>query len=199
MRTPLAALGFGLLALVPADGRAGAVQEANATCMSATAILVVSDGAEDTKPWRMIHNVIRTNKKWKIVPAPLTNAWGRVALVRWSIKHPYKGGPTTAYTVQCGDGGTCNAIAKKMAERFPEMVRRRRLLRRVEPGRGIDAGSSDCAAASPERGADRGAETTGTTEQRSGTRAPRRQGGNPAGPAKSTIGVAGRPGPERQP
>ena len=115
-----AALGFGGVALLPADGMAGDVKEANATCMSATALLIVSDGADDDKPWRTIRNVIRSNKNWTIVPAPESNVTDRIALTRWTIKHTYKGGPTTAYTVQCGHGGTCNEVARRFAERFPQ-------------------------------------------------------------------------------
>jgi len=118
----VAALAFGSVALAAADTRAGSVKEANATCMTATAVLLVSDGADDAKAWQPIRDVVKSNSKWTLIPTPEPNVTDKVALTKWSIKHTYKGGPTTAYTAQCGHGGTCNEVAHRFLDKFPQMT-----------------------------------------------------------------------------
>ncbi len=115
--------GLGVAALLaPVDTLAGNVKETSPTCMTATAIMMVSDGADDARPFEVIRELVRSNKNWTLIASPEPNVTDRIAITRWSIKHTYKGGPTTAYTAQCGHGGTCNAIAHLMADRFPQMV-----------------------------------------------------------------------------
>lgn len=107
---------------VPLLARAGDVKEADRSCRTATAILLTGDGADDTSRWSKIREVLATNGEWKIVNEPPVDRVGEVALRRFDIKHTFKGGPTVAYTVVCGHGGTCNDVAVKFREKFPTMT-----------------------------------------------------------------------------
>lgn len=103
-----------------ADG--GDVKEANETCYTATAILLGGDGNDESTRVDMIRRTIERGKKWTIVSEPPNNRWGEVALVKFDVKTPYKGGPTVAYTVQCGHGGTCNEVAKAFRKDYPTLT-----------------------------------------------------------------------------
>lgn len=105
-------------AATAADGPKGA-RTANATCFTATAILLVGDGSDHERAWSMIRQVAQSNKRWTIVPEMQPNTVGTLALVQFDVKHQYKGGPTTAYAVQCGHGGTCNEVAVAFAAKHP--------------------------------------------------------------------------------
>ncbi len=101
---------------------AGDVKEADATCHTATAILVTGDGGDEDSRWSKIREVVSANKKLTVVREAPTNRVGEVALTRFDIKHTFKGGPTVAYTVQCGHGGTCNDVAKEFHAKFPSLT-----------------------------------------------------------------------------
>ncbi|NUO48077.1 MAG: hypothetical protein HOV80_04390 [Polyangiaceae bacterium] len=111
-----AALAFALPTL------AGDVKEADATCHTATAILLTGDGNSEDAHWSKIREVVSANKKLTVVREAPTNRVGEVALTRFDIKHTFKGGPTVAYTVQCGHGGTCNDVAKEFHTKFPTLT-----------------------------------------------------------------------------
>ncbi|MBK8942059.1 MAG: hypothetical protein IPM79_31755 [Polyangiaceae bacterium] len=49
------------------------------------------------------------------------NRVGEVAVVRYDVRHTYKGGPTVAYTVACGHGGTCNDVANEFRKEHPTL------------------------------------------------------------------------------
>ena len=102
--------------------RAGDVKEADASCNTATAVLLTGDGNDDAGRWQKIREVVSSNKAWTVVRDAPNNRVGDVALTRFDIKHTFKGGPTVAYTVQCGHGGTCNDVANKFREKFPTMT-----------------------------------------------------------------------------
>jgi hypothetical protein len=101
-----------------ADGGKG-VQEANATCSHATAILLVGDGQSGDARWSMIRKVVASKREWVVSDSAQPSTVGSVALTTYTIKHTYKGGPTVAYTVDCGHGGTCNDVANEFAKTFP--------------------------------------------------------------------------------
>jgi hypothetical protein len=107
---------------IPLFAQAGDVKEADRSCRTATAILLTGDGADDASRWNMIREVLATNSEWKVVTDPPVDRVGEVALRRFDIKHTFKGGPTVAYTVVCGHGGTCNDVAVKFREKFPTMT-----------------------------------------------------------------------------
>jgi hypothetical protein len=115
------ALSLLALATIPVLARAGDVKEADRTCRTATAVLLTGDGADDASRWSKIREVLATNSEWKIVNDPPEDRVGDVALRRWDIKHTFKGGPTVAYSVMCGHGGTCNDVAVKFREKFPTL------------------------------------------------------------------------------
>ena len=100
----------------------GGVKEADATCSTATAILLTGDGSDDAARASMIRKVIEDKRAWTIVDTPPTNRVGEVTIVRFDVKHTYKGGPTAAYTVQCGHGGTCNDVAKEFRAKHPQVT-----------------------------------------------------------------------------
>ncbi len=110
-----------VLLLVGAHAIAGDVKEADATCHTATAILLTGDGSDDATRWRTIREVVAKNRAWTVVREAPSNRVGEVALTRFDIKHTFKGGPTVAYTVQCGHGGTCNDVANKFRAEHPNV------------------------------------------------------------------------------
>lgn len=101
--------------------RAGDVKEADPTCRTATAILLTGDSSSEADNMNRIREVVRGHADWKVVDAPPDGRVGDVALVAFDVKYPYKGGPTAAFTVQCGHGGTCNEVALKFRERYPTL------------------------------------------------------------------------------
>jgi hypothetical protein len=101
--------------------RAGDVKEADPTCRTATAILLTGDASSEADNMNRIREVVRGHSDWKVVDAPPEGRVGDVALVAFDVKHTYKGGPTAAFTVQCGHGGTCNDVALKFRERYPSL------------------------------------------------------------------------------
>jgi hypothetical protein len=108
------------LAAVPA--LAGDVKEADATCHTVTAILLTGDGGDEASRWSKIREVVSANRKLTVVREAPQNRVGEVALTRFDIKHTFKGGPTVAYTVQCGHGGTCNDVANEFRAKFPSLT-----------------------------------------------------------------------------
>ncbi len=118
-----AAFGLAILAAAFASGpaRAGDVKEADATCYTATAILSAGDGQNEAAHVTRIRETLAADKRWTVVDNPPQNRVGEVAVVRFDVKHTFKGGPTVAYTVQCGHGGTCNDIANKYREKNPTL------------------------------------------------------------------------------
>ncbi len=104
-----------------AGGATAAVKEANETCYTATAILLPGDGSTEDVRLSLIRNVLDANPNWTKVDAIPENRVGDVALVKYDIKSPQKGGPTVVYTVACGHGGTCNDVAKKFNEKHSEI------------------------------------------------------------------------------
>lgn len=102
--------------------RAGAddVKEADRTCYTATALLLTGDGNDEASRWSKIREVLASDRHWTEVDRAPENRVGEAALTRFDIRHTYRGGPTHAYTVQCGHGGTCNDIARKFREKFPQ-------------------------------------------------------------------------------
>ncbi|MFO0550587.1 MAG: hypothetical protein U0271_19490 [Polyangiaceae bacterium] len=107
--------------LASASAESAAVKEANATCMTATAVLLTGDGADEATRVDMMRKAISTNRAWTLVSERPNNRVGDVALAKSDIKHTYRGGPTVAYTVLCGHGGTCNDVAKKFRELYPTL------------------------------------------------------------------------------
>lgn len=108
-----------LLALAASAYAAEGVKEANPTCRTATAILLTGDGSDEEARVQKIRDVLRKSSEWKQVDAVPENRVGDVAIVRFDIKNTYKGGPTVAYTVQCGHGGTCNDVANAFRTENP--------------------------------------------------------------------------------
>lgn len=70
----------------------------------------------------MIRELLGKSSKWTVVSEPPVNRVGEVAVVRFDVKHTYKGGPTVAYTVQCGHGGTCNDVANEFRKEHPTLT-----------------------------------------------------------------------------
>ncbi len=97
-------------------------QLANPTCGHATAILLVGDGQSGDQRWDMIRKVVATKREWTVSDTAQASTVGSVALVGYTIKHTYKGGPTVAYTVECGHGGTCNDVANEFAKTYPQQT-----------------------------------------------------------------------------
>ncbi len=100
----------------------GDVKEADATCYTATAILLPGDGSDEALRVDMIRKVLESNRSWTIVTEPPQNRVGEVAIVKFDVKSTYRGGPTVAYTVQCGHGGTCNDVAKEFRAKHPKIT-----------------------------------------------------------------------------
>lgn len=100
----------------------GDVKEADATCYTATAILLPGDGSDEQLRVDMIRKVLESNRSWTIVSEPPQNRVGEVAIVKFDVKNTYRGGPTVAYTVQCGHGGTCNDVAKEFRVKHPKIT-----------------------------------------------------------------------------
>jgi hypothetical protein len=120
--TALAGAGLvGVALMAHADG-SKATQVANPTCSHATAILLVGDGQNGELRWDMIRKVVATKREWAVSDAAQASTVGSVALVGYAIKHTYKGGPTVAYTVECGHGGTCNDVANEFAKTYPQQT-----------------------------------------------------------------------------
>jgi hypothetical protein len=105
-----------------ASAQGGGVTEANPTCSSATAVLLTGDGNDEAARWSMIRKAIGTLPKLKLVGEAPRDRIEEVALVRFDVRHTYAGGPTAAYTVQCGHGGTCNEVAQAFRKEFPAMT-----------------------------------------------------------------------------
>ncbi len=101
--------------------RAGDVKEADKSCHTATAVLLTGNGAAEDGHWQKIREVVSSNKAWTVVREAPQNRVGEVAFTRFDIKHTFKGGPTAAYTVQCGHGGTCNDVAIAFREKHPTL------------------------------------------------------------------------------
>lgn len=101
-----------------ADG----VKEADATCRTATAILLPGDASAEELALKKIHAVLAKSDKWKQVDAIPTDRVGDVAIVRWDVKSTYRGGPSVAYTVACGHGGTCNDVANAFRSENPALT-----------------------------------------------------------------------------
>ncbi|MFO0617625.1 MAG: hypothetical protein U0414_33835 [Polyangiaceae bacterium] len=97
----------------------GDVKEADATCYTATAILVPGDGNNEELLWGLIHKVV--DGRWTQVSDAPSNRVGEIALTRFDVKYRYQGGPSYVYTVQCGHGGTCNDVAHKFREAYPQI------------------------------------------------------------------------------
>ncbi|MBK6519974.1 MAG: hypothetical protein IPG04_39045 [Polyangiaceae bacterium] len=116
----LGPIAIGVVALT-ASAEGEKVKEADATCMTATAILIPSDGADEPARVEMIRKVLAKNNKWSVVGEPPVNRVGEVAVVRYDVRHTYKGGPTVAYTVACGHGGTCNDVANEFRKEHPTL------------------------------------------------------------------------------
>jgi hypothetical protein len=114
----LSAIGLAAAGSAAADG---AVKEADPTCTMATAVLLLGDGSDANVRWDMIRKVLATNPSWVVGTEAQRGTVGSVAMTQWNVRYPYKGGPTQAYTVQCGHGGTCNDIAKAFAKTFPQL------------------------------------------------------------------------------
>lgn len=96
-------------------------KEADATCYSATAILLPGDGQNEETRVSLIRAVLAESSDWKRVDEIPQNRVGDVAIVRYDVRSTYRGGPTVVYTGACGHGGTCNDVAKKFAEKHPEV------------------------------------------------------------------------------
>ena len=107
------------LGLFSGSARAGDVKEADATCYSATAILLAGDGSHEEAYVARIRETLKSDTRWTVVDPPPQNRVGEVTIVKFDVKSTYKGGPTVAYTVQCGHGGTCNDVANKFREKNP--------------------------------------------------------------------------------
>ena len=100
----------------------GTVQEAVPSCMDATAVLLVGDGSDGDKRWAMIQSVIEQARVWTVTNEMKPGIGGTVTFTQYNITNPQKSGPTTAYTVRCGEGQTCNEVAKTFLDRYPEMT-----------------------------------------------------------------------------
>jgi hypothetical protein len=117
----LASLLAPLSVLVLAGSAYAAVQETTPVCMNAHAILAGSSDGETASRWRAIGEVMRKNqRRWQVVPEAERGVVDRVAFKQWRPRWPTKGGPDTFYVAHCGHGGTCNAVAREMAETFPQ-------------------------------------------------------------------------------
>jgi hypothetical protein len=113
----LAALALSGLASAEGAG----VTEANPTCSTATALLLTGDGNAEPERWAVIRKVVSAEPKWRIVAEAPVNRVEEVAFTRFDVRHTYKGGPTAAYTVQCGHGGTCNEVAQAFRKENPAL------------------------------------------------------------------------------
>jgi hypothetical protein len=99
----------------------GTVQEAATNCYWATAVLLVGDGSDRDRRWAMIQAVIDQARVWQVVPDVKQGWGGTCTYTQYDITNPQHGGPTEAYTCECGSGATCNEIAKTFLDRFQEM------------------------------------------------------------------------------
>lgn len=125
LQPALAAATTLVLAAVALAGRASAeragVTEANPTCSTATALLLTGDGSAESERWALIRKLVSAEPKWRVVAEAPVNRVEEVAFTRFDVRHTYKGGPTAAYTVQCGHGGTCNEIAQAFRKEHPTL------------------------------------------------------------------------------
>jgi hypothetical protein len=122
MRSPLALLAAaGLLTGAALAGSAlAAVQETSPVCMEAHAILAGSTNGDSARVWQGIGAVVRKNRRWQVVGEAERGTVDRVAFKEWRPRWPTKGGPDTLYVAHCGHGGTCNDVAKAIAEAYPQ-------------------------------------------------------------------------------
>lgn len=113
------ALGAGVAVTAGVAQADGAVKDADATCYTATAVLLSGDGNNEDLLWGLIHKVV--DGRWTKVSEAPSNRVGEIALTRFDVKYRYQGGPAYVYTVQCGHGGTCNDVAHKFNEAYPQI------------------------------------------------------------------------------
>lgn len=111
-----------LLPVVAVAGTAlagGVVQETNPACLEAHAILAGSASGEATRYWSAIGDVMHKNPRFHVVGEAERGVVDRVAFKQWRPRYPQKGGPEALYVAHCGHGGTCNDVAKAIAEGIP--------------------------------------------------------------------------------
>ncbi len=119
---PAAALSVAAVAFAGLASAEGAgVTEANPTCSSATALLLTGDGNAEAERWALIRKLVAAEPKWRVVGEAPVNRVDEVAFTRFDVRHTYRGGPTAAYTVQCGHGGTCNEVAQAFRKEHPSL------------------------------------------------------------------------------
>lgn len=118
MKLPSLLASAALLAV--AGGALASVQETSPVCMEAHAILAGSPGADSAAIWRGIATVVRKHPRWQVVPEAERGTVDRVAFKEWRPRWPTKGGPETLLVAHCGHGGTCNEVARAVAEAFPQ-------------------------------------------------------------------------------
>ncbi|MBM4357826.1 MAG: hypothetical protein FJ096_06925 [Deltaproteobacteria bacterium] len=123
-----ALLGLGAVAVMTTATQVDAsVTEVSAACSNANVVLTVgSDGNKDIELGR-IRRFLENKRVWRAYPACSDGdvcgdpngyqhgAAGKVQIRTWDVGASYNGGPTKAFTLRCGAGGTCNEIAKLWA------------------------------------------------------------------------------------
>ncbi len=120
MRSPTFLLPIAAVAL--AGTALAAVTETNPACSEAHAILAGTSNGDSARVWQGIGTVVRKNPRWKVVGEAERDVVERVAFKEWRPRWPTKGGPDTLYVAHCGHGGTCNDVAKAVAEAYPQMA-----------------------------------------------------------------------------
>lgn len=117
----LATLGLGTLAVALTtadDSLANGVTATKDDCRNAHALIATSTGGDHGRMWQAIKGTIDNMGYVTVKDEAPSGEWGSASLREYDTTHVEDG---TAYVVHCGHGGTCNAIAKRVAMTTPSV------------------------------------------------------------------------------
>jgi hypothetical protein len=99
----------------------GAVQETSPTCSNASAVLLTGNSGNADEATTRIRTFLEAKRVWTIGGVQ-PGVSGTVDLASWEVINPKTVGPTNAWGVKCGSGGTCNEVAKAFADAHKELT-----------------------------------------------------------------------------
>ncbi len=99
----------------------GSVQETSPTCSNASAILLVGNSGDADVSMQRIRSFLEAKRVWTVGTVQPGIA-GTVDLASWEVVNPRTTGPTNAWGVKCGSGGTCNEVAKAFADAYTDLT-----------------------------------------------------------------------------
>jgi hypothetical protein len=117
---------FGLAAFVCVSASTvlaakGSVQETSPTCSNASAVLLTGNAVDADGATGRIRAFLEAKRVWTIGGVQPGVA-GTVDLASWEVTNPKTVGPTNAWGVKCGSGGTCNEVAKAFADAHADLT-----------------------------------------------------------------------------